>query len=65
MVLPLPGYDIMLPRNQGVRRGPVCMGQLLTVISSSYTATPSFGEEYHKLLAQDGLTLEMMRHKVK
>ena len=41
------------------------MGWLLTVINSSYTATPPVGEEYHKLLAQDGLTLEMMRHKVK
>ena len=40
VVLPLPGYDVMLPSNK-------------------------VGEEYTKLLQQDGLTIEMLRHRVK
>ena len=66
VVLPLPGYDVLYPRNKGRHAVPKVLSSVLQEQDCTLShSLPPVGEQYHRLLEEDGFSVENLRHRVK
>ncbi len=65
IVVPLPGYDVQLPRNQGI--GVVCnntVGVVIEWVWSCHCSVCVVREEYERILNEEAVGLEQLQTKI-